>query len=739
MTSPCTWFARAFRAARLLALALPLQSGPLAAATFAGVELPPPLAEDNVVDNHWGTAVDDPYRFLENTQEPRVVSWMKAQSDATAAILARLPGRAALLSRLAAIDAAGGGAANSIVRTRSGRYFYLRREPEESQFKLVRRDGADGRDTVVFDPEALSRTTGRAHAVMDFAPSPDGTRLAYAVQAGGSEIGRLHVIDVVTGRELMPPVEGIRYASASWLDDSSGFFYSRLAENYEQQPRAERLGNAQRRFRSLDGDGVDRLVFSAGFDPALPLPPEASAHVAQITGTRLAAASVALGVDRNHLLFVADLDDATRGRARWRPIATAADQVVGAAAGGGWAYLRTSAGAPRYRVVRVPLADPELARARTVLAESEGVIVGMAAARDALYVTRREGATLSLLRIAHGETADVERIELPFAGNVRIVHASADRDGAIVVLGSWTRTAKHYAYDPASKSLVALPLVRPGAFDAPDSIVAREVRVASHDGVEVPLSIIARKDLALDGRHPTLLYGYGAYGTTEDPGWSPRLLAWLERGGVYAIAHVRGGGAFGEDWHRAGMKATKPNTWLDGIAAAQWLIDNHYTSPPRLAVQGGSAGGIFVGRALTARPDLFAAAVVSVGNTDLVRSETRANGLANVPEYGSVRRQEEFRALLAMSPYANVRADTAYPAVLFEHGVNDLRVDVWNSLKTGSRLAAATNSGRPVLLRLEYDGGHGSGATREQGLQRTADRWAFLLWQFGDPTFQPQP
>jgi prolyl oligopeptidase len=574
---------------------------------------------------------------------------------------------------------------------------------------------------------------------MDFAPSPDGRRVAYALQAGGSEIGTLHVVDVATGHELIAPVEGIRYASVAWVDDGSGFFYSRLPAGYGARPRAERLGDTQRRFRSLASDGVDRQVFGAGFDPALPLPAQATGTVGQIPGTAFALAAVSLGVDRSRLFYIADLGPATQGKAHWRPIATAADEVASVAAARDWIYLRTSSGAPRYRVVRVPLADPDLARAEVVVPESAGVVTAIAAAKDALYVTRRDGATLSLWRLPHGDPAATEAIALPFAGAVRIVDADPTRDGAIVSLGSWTRAAKHHAYDPVRRTLEPLPLVKPGSYDAPAGIAAREVVVKSHDGVAVPLSIIARSDVVLDGRNPTILYAYGAYGITEDPAWSPRLLAWLERGGVYAIAHVRGGGAFGEAWHRAGMKGTKPNTWLDGIAAAQWLIDQRYTSPSRLAVQGGSAGGIFAGRALTARPDLFAAAVISVGNTDLVRSETRANGAANVPEYGTVTREDEFRALLAMSPYASVRPGTAYPAVLFEHGVNDLRVDVWNSLKTASRLATATTSDRPVLLRLEYDGGHGAGATREQGLARTADRWAFLLWQFGDPAFAPLP
>ena len=261
----------------------------------------------------------------------------------------------------------------------------------------------------------------------------------------------------------------------------------------------------------------------------------------------------------------------------------------------------------------------------------------------------------------------------------------------------------------------------------------------SHDGVEVPVSIIHARDAKLDGSHPLMLYGYGAYGVVEEPGLSPRLLAWIERGGVFAIAHVRGGGVFGDAWRRAGWKATKPNTWKDGIAVAEWLVAHGYTSRERIAVYGGSAGGIFVGRAITERPDLFKAAVIAVGNVDSIRSETRANGAANIPEYGTVTREDEFRALLAMSPYANVKPETAYPAVLFEHGVNDSRVDVWMASKLASRLAASTTSDAPILMRLDYEGGHGVGSTRDQAQLRVADRWSFLLWQAGVEGFQPTP
>jgi prolyl oligopeptidase len=386
----------------------------------------------------------------------------------------------------------------------------------------------------------------------------------------------------------------------------------------------------------------------------------------------------------------------------------------------------------------MPLSNPDLAKAEVVVPAGESVITTIRSARDALYVVSRDGVTQSLWRVAHARASRPEKIALPFEGGVDITGASPDRDGVVFELSGWTRAIRPYVYEPAARKVAMLPFVAPGAYDAPDDIVAREVRVKSHDGVEVPVSIVARKDLKLDGSNPTIIYGYGAYASTDDPFFNPRLYAWLKRGGVYAYAHVRGGGAFGEEWHLAGRKATKPNTWKDAIAAAEWLIANGYTSKSRLGIYGGSAGGILVGRAITERPDLFAVAVPVVGVFDTTRSELSANGAANIPEFGSMKDEADARALMAMSTYHAIRDATSYPGVMFDHGVNDIRVDVWQSLKGAARMAAATSSGKPVLLRLDYDSGHGQGSTRAQSQARMADTWAFMLWQMGVPEFQPE-
>jgi prolyl oligopeptidase len=725
----------AFRVASLL-LAIPHA---VLAAQFAGVEVPPPPPPKSVVETHWGVEVEDPYRYLENTADPEVQKLMRAQADAAYAILGKIPGRDKLLARIKEIDADTPAVVGSVQRDERGGLFFLKREANENQFKLYWREKGGAADVLLVDPEIDSKAKGTPHAIGQFSPSPDGRLLAYQISGGGGEIGELRVIETATRKEATPAIDRMRFGGAGWLADGSGFFYVRLAEGYDKRPRAERFLDNISYLRRLAEPAKDVAVFGPGLDPAVAIDRSSVGGLFPIPGQPLVGAFVSHGVDRNRSLYLADTDGVMSGKPRWRKVFDASAQVDSIATGAGYLYVKTAKDAPRYTLVRTRLPEADLAKAETVFAPGEAVIVDIGGARDALYVTRREGAVKKLYRVAYAADAKAEPVELPFEGNVVLADVDARIPGTLLRLAGWTRASAHWALDAGSPKPRAMNLVRPGKFDAPSGLVTREVKVKSHDGVEVPVSISARADIKLDGSNPTLVYGYGAYGSVEDPSWTPRTLAWLEQGGVLAIAHVRGGGIYGDGWRRAGWKTTKPNTWKDGIAAAEWLIANGYTSRRRIAIYGGSAGGIFVGRAITERPDLFASAVVAVGNTDSVRSETRANGAGNVPEYGTVTKEDEFRALLAMSPYANVKAGTAYPAVMFEHGVNDSRVDVWMTLKTGSRMAAASTSGKPILMRLENDAGHGPGATRDQAQQRTADRWAFFLWQAGVPGFQPLP
>jgi prolyl oligopeptidase len=304
-------------------------------------------------------------------------------------------------------------------------------------------------------------------------------------------------------------------------------------------------------------------------------------------------------------------------------------------------------------------------------------------------------------------------------------------------MSSWARALRISAYDPQTRRIDDTKLQPLGPNDDPADITSEEVKVKSWDGVMVPLSIVYKRGLKMDGSNPALMRGYGAYGITLDPSFNPMFLAWLERGGVYAVAHPRGGGDYGDDWHLWGQKLTKPNTWRDFIACAEYLISHQFTSAAKLAGEGTSAGGITIGRSFAERPDLFAAALDRVGVSNALRAEFSPNGPPNIPEFGSVKTQWGFEDLYAMDAYVHVRNGVRYPAVLLTTGYNDPRVPSWQAGKMAARLQAATASGKPVLLRVEYAAGHGMGSTKTQIEDEFADEWSFLLWQFGVPGYQP--
>ena len=725
----------------LLAMLLAMSSNAQTSAyRFAGVDVPPPLPIQNVQDVHWGTKVDDPYRFLEQVKDPAVVTWMRGQADAADAILNRLPGRQTIFNTLKEKDAVGGTVVSSIHRTAGNRWFYLMRPQGQSQAKLVWRDGLRGEEKLLVDPELITKEKGKPHAVQSFYPSPDGKLLAYGMHSSGSEIGNLYVIDVATGKEVLPPIDRIRFAGVSWRENGSGLFFSRLRPGYETMKSTERFADTGRYYLDLKQPNPDHLIFNASMYPQLKLPSFATGGIAEVPGSDLAAMVVYFGVDRRLAMYVAKMDDVLSGKAQWREVFKQSDDVREVDIGHGHVYVRSALNAPRFKVLKLKVPELNLSQAETLVPETEGVLRSISVAKDALYVTRREGVNTALLRIPTSMRVggnDVQKLTLPLEGNVNVI-GSPDHSELVVAISSWTQALRRYVYAPSTGQFERLLLAPPVEPVQKVDIVAREVMVPSHDGVKVPVSIIMRADAVLNGQNPTILYGYGAYGTTEEPGRSTGVITWVERGGIYAFAHVRGGGALGSQWHMAGHKTTKYNTWKDGIAAAEWLIANGYTSASKLGIYGGSAGGVFVGRAITERPDLFAAAVPSVPVLDMVRSEQRANGVANIPEYGSVKVEAEFHALLRNSAYHAVKDGVRYPATMLMHGVNDSRVDVWQSLKFASRIADAQKGQQAVLLRLDYQAGHGSGSGADQAMQRTADLQSFMLWQMGEAGFQPQ-
>lgn len=555
---------------------------------------------------------------------------------------------------------------------------------------------------------------------------------------GGSEEQAIHVIDVASGKQMMEPITRTHYSGASWMPDDSGFFYWRQREMLSGTPETEKYRYQTTYFHRMKGSGPDQTILAAGASKAIDIKPEEFPYVGSIDGTPYAMALPGNGVQREITVYVAPRAKVLQPDVTWRKLFGTDDAITDFAIHGDDLYVLTHKNAPRFKVLRTSVAKPDLANAEEVVPAGREVVVGLSVARDGLYVRARDGTLGKLYRVDWAKGAKPVALALPREGSLSIESTDPRLPGAVISIGSWTSDFGYYAYDAGRKSFADTKLQPVGPYGAPSDLESKEVLVKSYDGVEVPLSIVYPKSIKRDGSNPTHLYGYGSYGVTDDPVYVPRFLAWYELGGIRATCHVRGGGAYGEEWHLAGKLATKPNTWKDFAACAEYLIKEGYTSTPKLAINGGSAGGILVGRAMTERPDLYAVAVPQVGVLDALRSEFSANGVPNIPEFGTVKNEDQFRALFEMDSLQHVKDGVKYPATLLMTGINDPRVPPWESFKMAARLQAASTSGKPVLLRVDYAAGHGIGSTKTQRQEEYADMWSFMLWQFGDPRFQPK-
>ena len=709
----------------------------------ASIAAPPVAAVRPVTDTYFGTTVVDDYRYLEDLKDPAVQAWMKAQAGYTRSVLDRLPGRDALLARIHALanaDTRRGG----FVR-RGQRYFYLVTDPGAEQPKLFYRDGLGGDEHLLVDPATLAskRAAGSdTHYALDyFEPSWDGRAVAYGLSVGGSEASTLQVLDVASGRDLPEKIERAHDSVVTWRPDNRSFFYFKFAKPTPDTPANETEYNARTYLHVLgqgpDGES-DAVVFGRGVAAGLDVPEAQGTYVLGSTHSPWAIAVVNRNMDDNPAtLYVAPLAKATGPSTPWKKLAGIEDGVSQVALRGDTLYFLSQKDASRYRILSTSLARPDVLHARVVVPESSGVITGFGLAQDGLYYRERDGSVSRLIKVGF-DGKGAHPVVLPFEGNLFGPVTDPDQPGALFNMQSWSRPPRVYAYDPSSDRTADSGLIPPSTLDV-SQIESKEVLVTSYDGTRVPLSIVYRKGIVLDGSHPTILNGYGAYGIVSESGFRTSGLAWIERGGVLAYAHIRGGGEYGEDWHRGGMLKTKLNTVFDFVACGEYLVAQKYTSRQRLGGEGGSAGGITAGGALTWRPDLFAVILDEVGMSDTLRSETEPNGPPNVPEFGSVRTEDGFHGLYAMGAYYHIVPGTAYPAVLFSTGANDPRVAPWHMMKMAARVQAATSSGKPALLRIDYDAGHGIGSNRSQREQELADQWSFALWQMGDPAFQPKP
>ena len=688
----------------------------------AGPVVPPaPVARIDVVhDTYFGETLSDPYRWMENDKDPDWLPFLKAVNAHARAILDALPARASLLKRIQQLS--GDTVATSRVQRAGGLTFFTQRPLGADNFKLFVRGGAADQDRVLIDPTKAGGIQG--HVSLDWwLASPDGRHVVYGLSKDGSEDSTLHVLAVADGHDLPERIANTQNANPQWLDDGSGFFYNQLTGAVDTP---ERFLDSQARFHRLGTDpSTDPVLMKRGLVAGIDYDKIQAPYILTYAGARHAVL-VLSDVRPETRGFIAPLADAITGHARWMPFATFADEVTDIDLDGEDLYLLANAGTPRGRIVKTSAAAPSLATATLIVPQGPTVIEGIARARDGLYLQIMDGGISRLRRLGHD--GRVGEITLPFDGTIGSVFTVAGEDGALISLTGWLTPAGIYSVDTAGHVLDTGITPKP-AIDV-SAYEAKRFFAAAKDGTKIPYTLIYRKGLKLDGRAPTWISAYGSYGLAAyTPAFAGRTLALADAGAIVGYAHVRGGGEYGREWHKAGQLANKPNTWRDLIAVCEDVIAKKYTSPQHLAIGGRSAGGITVGRAMTERPDLFAAVVDGVGWSNPLRYVAEQNGYGEEPEWGAINDPAGYRALKSIDSYQAVKDGTAYPAVLLTTGVTDPRVAPFHVAKMTARLQAATSSGKPILLRVDYDAGHGMGSTRSQQDREAADTYAFLLAQ----------
>jgi prolyl oligopeptidase len=682
----------------------------------------PPVARVDVVhDTYFGETLSDPYRWMENDKDPEWLPFLKGQNDHARAVLDALPTRTSLLKRVQQLS--GDIVTTSRVQRAGGLIFFTQRPLGADNFKLfVRQGNAAAHDRVLVDPTKDSGPSG--HVSLDWwRASPDGEHVVYGLSKNGSEDSVLHILRVADGSLLPERIPNTQAANPQWLDDSSGFFYNQLTGAVNTP---ERFLDSQARFHRLKSDpAADPLLMKRGLVAGIDYDKIQSPNIVTFRGARHAVLLLS-DVRPEARAFIAPLADAIAGRAHWQPVAGFDDEVTDLELDGDDLYLLANEGTPRGRLVKTSAAAPNLATAVVVVPQGPFVIENVVRARDGLYLKIMDGGISRLHKLSRdGRVAD---IVLPFDGTIGAVFAAANEDGALLSLAGWLTPAGIYSIDTAGRiedtGITPKPAIDVSAYEA------KRFFASAKDGTKIPYTLIYRKGQKLDGSAPTFISAYGSYGLAAyTPSFAGRSLALVDAGGIVGYANVRGGGEYGREWHKAGQLDNKPNTWRDLIAVCEELCAKKYTSPQHLAIGGRSAGGITVGRAMTERPDLFAAVVDGVGWSNPLRYVVEQNGYGEEPEWGAINDPAGYRALKSIDSYQAVKDGTRYPAVLLTTGVTDPRVAPFHVAKMTARLQAATSSGKPVLLRVDYDAGHGIGSTRSQQDRETADTYAFLLWQ----------
>ncbi|MBO0936234.1 S9 family peptidase [Fibrella sp. HMF5335] len=691
----------------------------------------PPTPQRPVTDTYFGKTVVDNYRWLEDMANPETAAWFKAQGDYTNAVLAQIPGRDKLIDTFADYDSHLSVRYGEI-KKRGNTYFYRKTLPTEKAGKLYMREGQKGAEKMLFDPAAYA--PGKTYLMTAFTPSSNGQKLVIGLQEGGAELSTIRTMTVATktfGPESITAVFG---GEVSWLPDDSGFLYTPNNSMDTKDPKGN-LNTKGRLHKLGTNPATDPDLFSIEKNPDFGI--RADQYPIMFYSDDNTQVYGYLGtVDRRATAWVAPASEVGKPAIAWKRLCTVTDSVSSFVKLGNQLFLESVKGAPNGQILVTDATNPNPAKATVLLPEGKQRITRVGSSKDFLFVTLSDGIN-EKIRQYNPRSRQWAEVPIPLSGTTGLeAYDAAHSNEVLAYVSSWKQPTVVYDYDPVTQKLVSslfdVKVDYPGVAD----LVVEELEIPGHDGTMVPLSLIYRKDLKRDGSAVCFMNGYGAYGNSSVPVFARQRLALLNKGVVVAETHPRGGSEKGQAWYKAGYKTTKPNTWKDFISSGEYLIKNGYTSAGRLIGMGTSAGGVLIGRAITERPDLFAAAISNVSCSNALRMENSPNGPVNAAEFGTVKDSTECMALYEMDAVNHVTAGTKYPAVICVGGWNDPRVIAWQPGKFAAALQNATSSGKPVLMQVNYDNGH---FTEDKAVtfRNFANMYAFALWQAGHPDFQP--
>jgi prolyl oligopeptidase len=700
-------------------------------ATFAQFKYPPSKTVDSS-STYFGTTFKDPYRWMENLKDTSVISWFKQQANYTNGILNSISGRDELIAEWQGLDKLQPARLNGR-NYKNGRVFYRKTMPGEKVGKLYYRQGLNGVEQLLFDPSSYIK--GKTITIEGFDPSYDAKKIAIAYSELGAEVSTVKIMDVDTKaflKEELYPAAGI----AGWAFDNNELMYIAIksADNADPESRL----NPKTRLHKLNTPvTADVDFFSNASYPELKIDPSVYPYTWLTEDNKNYIFAAESSVRNEFTYYYAPIAQFNSSKIEWKTLCKPADGLVrGFEIVGDKAFAISNKGAKNYKLIATSLKNADWNNAEVIAAEKPDMTLeSITHCKDYLMMMYSDGINCHLYKYDLA-THKISAIKLPYTGTVYIFCLNNKTNNCTVGITSWTKPNTEFDLDVTTNAFKPNNFNKPPVFpEAYRNLVVKEVEVKGHDGAMIPLSIIYKQGTRLDGNNVCFMDAYGAYGISMTPYFDYKVNALAVKGAILAIPHVRGGSEKGDAWYKAGYKTTKPNTWKDFNSCAEYLIAQGYTKPAKLSGMGTSAGGILITRAITERPDLYAAAICNVGCANATRLEFSANGPVNIPEFGTVKDSVEFKALYEMDGMLHVVPGTKYPAVLCVAGWNDPRVIAWQPGKFAAAAQNASTSGKPVLMKVNYDNGHFT-EDKNVTFANFADMYAFVMWQCGHPAFQ---